>query len=279
MFLTRCHFSPATPFKNQSHSHLAEHKRSRMRLVCGAAGVPSKSLCVWRREALAAGPFFTSALTHSLPRRALRDLYTQALPKCSACYSQYVPAPCVASLAACGFPLLEAACRQHVLPAGPPSALPSALPEGNISIAVCCRASLASAPCCCCCCSCCCSCSSPYVVTCLYRRRHAAALPAPQLQPRHASRPRAVGAAYAAAGYKTFVQHRFMLFLLFISFVFYLFAPRCTLTRCQLCRSSHQTRRRSGHSVCGWSYFFHFSSVCFSAAAATVAFLAASTSL
>ena len=102
---------------------------------------------------------------------------------------------------------------------------------------------------------------------------------APQLQPRHASRPRAVGAAYAAAGYETFVGNKFMLFLLVISFVFYLSTPRCTLTRCQLCRSSHQTRRRSGHSVCGWPYFFNFSSMCFSSAATTVEFFAASTCL
>ena len=190
--------------------------------------------------------------------------------------NQYAQTPCVASSAACGFPLLEAACRQRVLPAGPPFALPSALPEGNISIA----ASLTSAPCCCCCCSCCCcscccSCSSPGVLTCHYRRRHAAALPAPQLQPRHASRPRAAGAAYAAAGYETFVQHRFMVFLLFLFFVLYLSTPRRTLTRRRMCRSSRQVLRRSGHSVCGLPCLFVCSSVGFSAAAATVAFLAA----
>ena len=127
--------------------------------------------------------------------------------------NQYVLAPCVASSAACGSPLLEAACGQHVLPAGPPSALPSALPEGNICIAVCSRASLASAPCCGGCCCCGCSCSSPGVVTCHFTRRHAAALLSPQLQPRRAPRPRAAGAAYVAAGYETFVQHRFMVFL------------------------------------------------------------------
>ena len=70
-----------------------------------------------------------------------------------------------------------------------------------------------------------------------------------------------------------------MVFLLFLFFVFYLSTPRCTLTRRRMCRPLRQTLRRSGYSVCGLPCLFVCSSVGFTAAAATVAFLAASTSL